>query len=311
MSGLPSYGDSMKRTLGLLAALVLLAGCGSTSTGKRDETARLATTTGTSAVLVAAGDIACPPGMPITATTCKQAATARLALSLRPTRVMALGDLQYQTGAYPDFLGSYAKSWGRLKAITWPVVGNHEYMTAGATGYYRYWAGVTTSPGWYRKSLNGWQIFVLNGNCDKVSCAAQQTWLRNQLNAHPSRCSIIATHQPRFSSGSEHGSSVLMRPFWVIARNHHVDIALAGHDHDYERFAPMNAYGQRDAHGIREFVVGTGGRSQYTKGPGVPGSQIFLRTFGVLKLTLRAGGYSWQLLDTAGRVRDSGSSVCS
>jgi hypothetical protein len=301
----------MKRTLGLLAALALIAGCGGTATS-RDETARL-TSDGAStpsAILVAAGDIACPPGTAVTTTSCRQGATARLAASLHPNRVMALGDLQYQVGAYSAFLGSYDKSWGKLKSITWPVVGNHEYLTSGASGYFRYWSGVTSSPGWYRRSINGWQVYVLNGNCDRVSCAAQQTWLRNQMNAHPSKCALIATHQPRYSSGSEHGSSTLMRPFWRIARNHHADIALAGHDHDYERFAPMNADGAGDANGIREFVVGSGGRSLYTKGRTVAGSQLFLRTFGVLKLTLRPSGYSWQFRDTALKVRDSGTSAC-
>lgn len=300
----------MTRALGLIAALVLLAGCGASPT----ETARLANEAApaatTSAVIVAVGDIACPPGKPVTRTTCRQAATARAAAAIKPARVIPLGDLQYETGNYNAYLGSYAKSWGRFRPITWPVIGNHEYRTPGARGTYRYLAGLITAPGWYRKEINGWQVYLLNSNCDQVDCAAERNWLRNQLITHPSRCALIAMHHPRFSSGFEHGSNPSMRGFWRIARSYGVDVALAGHDHDYERFALLDEDGRRDPKGIHGFVVGTGGKSLYAKGTTAPGSQRFISRFGVLKMTLRTYGYSWQFRDTALNVRDSGTSAC-
>lgn len=305
----------MRRFLVLLPALLLLpASVVSTAAGSTavPPTSRARLAAVPTATVIAVGDIACAPGAAVTSSTCRQAATARVARAQSPNRVIALGDLQYPKGSYSDFLGSYAKSWGALRSITYPVPGNHEYQTPGAAGYYRYFSGRQPgAPGYYRRVINGWQVFVLNSNCDKVSCATQRTWLENQLAAHPSSCSLIASHHPRFSSGGEHGSSTFMKPFWDIAYRHHVDIALSGHDHDYERFAPMNPAGKQVSNGIRQFVSGAGGKSHYAMGAKVAGSQKFMSTpFGVLKLTLRPTGYGWQFIGIGGKVLDSGTSVC-
>lgn len=299
----------MRRLLGLLLALALVGSVQSAQAEPNRPTKPAATPTAT---LVAVGDIACPPGSKVTATKCRQAATAAISRKLRPTRVIALGDLQYPDGTYRQFLGSYAKSWGKQRSITYPVAGNHEYNTRGATGYYRYFKGRQPgAPGYYRRSLNGWQLYFLNTNCNKINCATQRAWLEKELKAHPSRCAIIAGHHPRFSSGGEHGSSAFMRSFWTIADRYGVDVALSGHDHDYERFAPMNAAGAVTSTGIRQFVSGAGGKNHYKKGTTVPGSQRFISAyFGVLKLTLRPSSYSWQFVDTAGKVRDSGTTGC-
>jgi alkaline phosphatase len=303
----------------LVGALALTA-CGATSgttvTGRTPsqsaDRAALAAA-GPAVSVVAVGDIACPPGKRATATSCRQRATYRTAAALAPTRVIALGDEQYQRGSYYGFTHSYAKSWGNLRKITWPVPGNHEYATAGARGYYRYFKYRTPAgPGYYRRALNGWQLYFLNSNCGAISCATERSWLESQMTAHPASCSMIVFHHPRFSSGAEHGSSRAMKPFWDIAYRHGVTLALSGHDHDYERFAPMTPDGVPDpAKGIRQFVSGGGGRSLYPQGTLVAGSEKFLNTaFGVLQLTLRSNTYDWQFVDTAQQVRDSGTGHC-
>ena len=306
----------MRKTLGLLAAgALVVSGCGtggSTGTGQDDRPERARLAAEPSVQVVAVGDIACPPGATVTATTCRQKATAKAAVALAPRRVIALGDEQYQKGGYYGFTHSYAKSWGVLRSITWPVVGNHEYETAGARGYYRYFAKRQPgTPGYYRRALNGWQLYFLNSNCGKIDCAAEKAWLDQEMAAHPSTCSLIAMHHPRFSSGGEHGSSTRMRGFWQVAYKHHADIALSGHDHDYERFDPMSPDGVvQPNRGIQQFVSGGGGRSLYPKGTPVVGSQVFLSRFGVLELSLRPTGYSWEFRGTSLRVRDSGSATC-
>jgi hypothetical protein len=306
----------MRRLLGgLVIGLLVLTACGSGTSedGKSDRPEKAQLAAGEpSATIVAAGDIACPPGDSVTRRNCRQAKTARAALALSPDQVIALGDEQYENGRYRAFRRSYAKSWGKLLSITWPVVGNHEYHTPGARGYFRYFAERQPgSPGWYRRELNGWQLYLLNSNCSDVDCKAQRAWLTAEMDAHPSACSLIAMHAPRFSSGSEHGSSTSMKPFWQIGYDHGVDVALAGHDHDQERFVPMTPAGELDpAHGIQQFVSGGGGRSLYAKGTTETGSAYFRSSFGVLELTLRPHEYSWRFLSPRLRVRDSGSAAC-
>ena len=260
--------------------------------------------------LVAVGDIACPPGSKPTTTTCRQATTASYAASLNPTWVLALGDLQYEKGSLNGFRNSYDKSWGALKPITKPVAGNHEYMTPGAAGYYSYFDTIEKR-GYYVFEVGGWRVYVLNSNCGKMDCGTENQWFNQQLRDHPAACTLMAMHHPRYSSGLEHGSSTVPRPFWRTAYRHRVDIALAGHDHDYERFARMDGEGVHRTKGIVSFVSGTGGKSLYHLGRKRANSRYFqARKFGVLKLTLGNGTWSWNYRTTGGTSLDSGSTGC-
>jgi len=259
--------------------------------------------------VVAVGDIACPTGAAVTATTCQQAATATLARQLKPSVVLTLGDEQYDDGSLADFQGSYDASWGALKAITRSLPGNHEYRTPGAAGYYSYFG--RNAPGYYVTRVGSWRIYLLNTNCAKVDCAREQAWLRHDLVAHPVACSAIAMHQARYSSGDEHGSDPHLAPFWRIAYAQHVDLALAGHDHDYERFHRMDGDGHRRTDGLLSFVSGTGGKSLYGLGTRAPGSAYFQSTdFGVLTLWLGDGALAWKYRTIGGDVRDAGNASC-
>jgi len=274
--------------------------------GTHDAQPRQAATTVRVAV---AGDIACPPGLAVTATTCHQGATARLIRALDPARVIAMGDTQYEDGRLADYRSSYDRSWGTFKGRTLPVIGNHEYRTAGAKGFYAYFG--RTPPAWWATNVGSWRIYLLNSNCGRIDCDREETWLRRDLEAHPHACSAITMHHPRYSSGLEHGSDAGMARFWTIAYRHHVDLALAGHDHDYERFAAMDGYAHLRSDGLLSFVVGTGGRSLYEKGRTAPGSRYYRADrFGVLLLTLGKGAFSWGFHVAGGGVRDTGSHRC-
>ena len=297
----------------LLAGLLALVSVPAGGTPDPDSPARAALgaaprAAATSAKVVVVGDVACSPDEPTTSTTCRQAATARLAAKIDPKRVIAVGDLQYPSGSLADFTASYDKSWGKLLARTRAVPGNHEYLTPGAQGFYDYFG--LTAPGYRAMNLAGWRIYLLNSQCDKIDCEAEQTWLRDNLNANPVACSAVVMHYPRYSSGP-HGSDASVRRFWRIAYRHGVDLALAGHDHDYERFAAMDHAGRVRQDGIRSFVVGTGGKSLYKKKGSAPGSKYFRADkFGVLVLTLGEGAYSWRFRALGGDVRDAGSARC-
>lgn len=275
----------------------------STHGASASSTARAA-----AATVVVVGDVACPAEDPTTSTQCRQAATARLARKVGPTRVIAAGDLQYPQGSLADFQASYDASWGKLKGRTRAVPGNHEYLTPGAQGFYDYFG--LDAPGYRTMNVGGWRVYLLNSQCDEIDCEAQRTWLRDDLNANPVACSAIVMHFPRYSSGP-HGSNTSVKPLWKIAYRHGVDLALAGHDHDYERFAAMDHAGRRTTEGIRSFVVGTGGKSLYPRATTAQGSKYFRADkFGVLVLTLTDGDYSWKFKAVGGAVRDRGSASC-
>jgi hypothetical protein len=297
-----------------LASLVFQAGCGSAAPEPTPSPSP------PPPILVAAGDIA-------SCTSDASEATAQLLDTLFPPGASAelgvvatLGDNAYPRGSYANLMACYEPTWGRHRARTRPSLGNHDYLTPGAQGYFRYFGSAAGDPtrGYYSYDIGSWHALVLNSNCEQIGgCDAgspQERWLRNDLAAHPSPCSLAYWHHPRFSSGVVHGDEPLMRDLWRALQEYGVEIALVGHEHNYERFAPQDAGGQADpTHGIREFVVGTGG-SDVLYGFGSPHANSEVRetgTYGVLELTLRSSGYDWQFLPAAGGTfTDTGSGTC-
>ncbi|MDP9443260.1 MAG: metallophosphoesterase [Actinomycetota bacterium] len=302
--------------LGLLFAIVLTAGSsvGSDAASSPDlQPVRYSTVEEVAGpTVVAVGDIACPPGEPVTEDRCRHGDTASLAQSYTPDVVVGLGDLQYESGALSDFEASYDLSWGALKSVTKPVPGNHEYRTADAAGYYAYFDDQSPGhPGYYAFNVANWRIYALNSNCAKVNCERQVRWLNRNMTANPRRCSAIMSHHPRFSSGGEHGSSTVVKPFWRIAVKHRADIALGGHDHDYERFRKMDAAGEPSPSGMVSFVSGAGGKSLYEFGTPLPGSLARdNHAPGVLALVLGKRRYSFEYRTIDGQLVDSGIRRC-
>ena len=175
--------------------------------------------------------------------------------------------------------------------------------------------------GYYSYDLGNWHIVVLNTNCDAKAlggCAAgspQETWLKEDLAKHPAACILAYGHHALFSSGvfKSHAVHPELRELWEDLYAAHADLVLAGHEHSYERFAPQDPQSKADpVNGIREIVVGTGGRSHDLLGFATPNSEARdWDTFGVLKLTLAPGKYAWEFIPEEGKTfHDSGSGVC-
>ncbi|WP_067176602.1 discoidin domain-containing protein [Microtetraspora niveoalba] len=259
-------------------------------------------------VVVAAGDIvtACE------GSGCPHTRTSDRVLSINPAAVLALGDNQYESGAYAEFTRYYAPTWGRFKSKTKPTPGNHEYALGdGAAGYLEYFGGAAAPAGksWYSFDLGDWHIVSLNSEVSRNAGSEQVTWLQNDLSRNTRPCVLAYWHRPMFSSGSEHGDFPNMKPFWDALYGVRADLVLNGHDHDYERFAKQTPTAEASASGIRQFVVGTGGSSLKPFGTIRVNSQKRLLAHGVVKLDLAATGYSWQFVRDDGEILDSGGPV--
>jgi acid phosphatase type 7 len=264
-----------------------------------------------SAVLVGAGDIADCINLS------GAEATAKL-LERIPGTVMAIGDLAYPDGTADNF-GCYDQTWGRVKNRTRPAPGNHEFHSMGAAYYFKYF-GVTagdSAKGYYSYELGSWHIVVLNSECVEAGgcdwASPQGIWLREDLAAHPVACTLAYFHKPLFSSGGKHGDDLTVKPLWDSLYAGNADVVVSGHDHDYERFAPQTPEAKPDpARGIREFVVGTGRKNHRPFIAPHANSEVRDDTaFGVLKLTLSLGSYSWEFIPEDGKsFRDSGQGTC-
>ena len=236
-----------------------------------------------------------------------------------PGLIWTVGDNAYPAGSRQDFARCYHTSWGRHLPRIRPVPGNHEYWTPGAAGYFEYFGEAAGEPGkgWYSYRYGEWLVVALNSNVDAGPWSEQAEWLRSLLAENPSRCTVAYMHHPLVSSGA-HGSNggasdrVNVRPLWDALYDAGVDVVLAGHDHHYERFAPMSPAAERDPeYGIRQFIVGTGGGVLRGSGAPQPLSELFVPGHhGVLRLALGSEGYAWEFIDVEGTVRDQGQARC-
>jgi acid phosphatase type 7 len=289
-------------------------------------------------VIAAAGDIACDPASSNfnagngTSGLCRQKYTSDLLVNAGLAAVLPLGDVQYFCGGYQAFLASYDLSWGRLKSISYPVVGNHEYITTpdssgpstgcditndGAAGYFNYFGTAAGNPGqgYYSYDIGAWHLIALNSNCtDAGGCSLispQGQWLQADLAAHSNFCTLAYWHIPLFSSGGR--AELNSKDLWQILYDHNADLILNGHDHIYERFAPQDPTGVADPiNGMREFIVGSGGANHTSLAKIASNSEVRnTDTYGVLKLTLHPTSYDWNFAPEAGRTfTDSGTGLC-
>jgi len=260
-------------------------------------------------VIVAAGDIACPDNHPDynggrgTATACRQKYTSDLILGA--DQVLVLGDAQYSVGALTQYQAVYDPTWGRKKSVTHATPGDHDYQSGSPAGYLAYW-GV---PEYYSFDIGAWHWVSLNSEVNHSATSVQVQWLQRDLAATTQPCVGAFWGAPAFSSGK--GNDPSFRPFWDVLYSRHADLVLSGDSHQYERFGKMAPDGTAAGGGIREFVVGTGGRNLDDFTRIQPNSEARGKVFGVLKLTLGANGYAWQFLtESGGAFSDLGSAAC-
>jgi acid phosphatase type 7 len=283
-------------------------------------------------VVAAAGDIACAPPATRTSSSCHHRDTSDLLVAGNYDAVLPLGDIQYECGQTSAYQSVYDPTWGRVKAQSRPAAGDNEYgsatcSTPGASGYFTYFGDAASPnqpgcrsacPGYYSYDLGTWHVVVLNTNCSQPgvggcgSTSPQGRWLAADLAAHPNQCILAYWHLPRWTESG--GVSSTSNYFVNALYNAGAEVILSGNNHLYARFAPQSPSGAADpANGIRQFVVGTGGKSLHGLSR-IPDPQVESRqasTYGILELTLHPSGYSWRFVPEAGRTfTDSGTQAC-
>jgi len=258
------------------------------------------------AVLLVAGDIAA----------CvyeSDEATAKL-IDKSEGLILTLGDNVQTRGAMTEYINCFEPTWGRHKDRIRPVPGNHDWVPDGGAAYFEYFGAAAgeAEKGWYSFNYGAWHIVALNSMLDASSRSEQMEWLRNDLAANPAECILAYFHHPVFSSGAG-GLTSRMKTAFRILYTAGVDVILSGDAHHYERFAPMDSAKNLDPkHGIRQFVVGTGGgylTRLNTKWRATEARSN--ENHGILRLVLSPGSYSWEFIPVeGGSFTDSGSASC-
>ena len=234
---------------------------------------------------------------------------SNLILGQQPDILLYLGDV-YEKGTASEFSTYYEPTYGRLKAITNPVVGNHEYLTTNAAGYFGYWGGI---PSYYSYDTGGWHLVALNSvgsRAGVVPGSSQYNWLVNDLNTRSLPCTLVYYHHPRYSVGPQ-GDITWMKDIWPLLASKGVDVVLAGHDHSYQRWKPLDGGGNLAAGGVTSFVVGTGGHGTQAAARSDPRAAYFAKTYGALFLDLAPDNLAYRFVNLSGQPLDSGTVPCS
>ncbi|NUT98953.1 MAG: alkaline phosphatase [Saccharothrix sp.] len=256
-------------------------------------------------VIAAAGDIA--EQCTASDSTCVHPKTARLVEQMNPVAVITMGDNQYDDAHLSDFQNYYDTTWGRFKAKTKPVPGNHEtYADPPLSGYKGYFGSIATPQGntYYSWDYGNWHFIALDSNQSSTSGSAQLEWLKRDLAANTRGCVAAYFHHPRWSSG-EHGNNTSVSGLWNTLVANKADLVLSGHDHHYERIKALDASGKASSTGTRSVIGGGGGAPLYKVSANPAITEFARSTHGVLKLTLTDTTYSWQFLGLDGKPVDT------
>jgi 3',5'-cyclic AMP phosphodiesterase CpdA len=227
--------------------------------------------------------------------------------------ILLAGDLAYPSGTMQEFRDCFDPSFGKFKSRMRATPGNHDYVSSvSAEAYFNYF-GDRSGPnrlGYYSFRAAEWTVLMLNSSVPIGRNSAQFQFVRQVMQQTPTRCSMAVLHHP-FDSSGINGPTPYLRDLWELMYELGGDVVIAGHDHLYERHAPVNTDQRRDdLRGIRQFTVGTGGAPLYNRVRSALNSEVFIANYGMLRLRLAPALYEWTFMDMNGNVRDNGLTIC-
>jgi hypothetical protein len=236
-------------------------------------------------------------------------AVGALMEQLKFSAFITLGDNAYPDGALATYNDYWAPVFGKFDRLALPTPGNHDYMTAGAGGYKEYFSAhaplYPDSAEYYAYTLGSWRWYSLNSEIAADTTSPQYKWLRADLQAHPTRCIAAYWHEPLYNAG-QWGQALRMRPIWKLLAANHATLVLTGHDHDYQRWLPID--------GMTQMVIGTGGAGYHTL-PDTVASDVRLgravmKIGAVLQMALEPTLVRYRLVTTRNEVADVGEIAC-
>jgi hypothetical protein len=227
--------------------------------------------------------------------------------------ILLAGDLAYPSGTMEEFRNCFEPSFGKFKSRMRASPGNHDYVSSVTAQSYFDYFGDRSGPnrrGYYSFRAAEWTVFMLNSNVPIGRGSDQYAFVRTVMQQQPTLCTMAVLHHP-FDSSGINGPTPALRDVWELMYNLGGDVVIAGHDHLYERHAPVNTDQRRDdPKGIRQFTVGTGGAPLYNRVRAARNSEILISNYGVLRLKLDPALYEWQFMDMNGNVLDPGLNIC-
>ncbi len=281
---------------------------------------------------------------------CRPGAVANIVKNGNYDAFLPLGDLQYSYASLWRFDKYWNRYYGAVRDITRPVPGNHEGYNGLFDGYFDYFGKRAHPPGgYYSFNIGTWHVIALNtqmcrnrvwglkvhrrdpststgfthwikpiprGGCRPGD--PMYKWARRDLARHSNAsCTLALFHHPLYKWYGKQlfNPKADQRPIWRLLYKRGVDVALTGHEHNYERFKPLDASGHLVPQGMVQFTVGTGGDS-YQPLPDGPMPSILAAaqtgSYGILQMTLKPGGYDYSFITAPGEkpYQDSGSGVC-
>jgi calcineurin-like phosphoesterase family protein len=165
--------------------------------------------------------------------------------------LVTVGDNIYPNGSPSEFNSDWERPYGWVEGSHVPVVaslGNHDIHTDGGRPVMDLF-GMPNR--WYRRQVGPVDFFVLDAN--DLTADGQMQWLSSALRSSTAAWQVLVFHQPAYSCGKYASKPGVQRHLLPAIQGAGVDLVLNGHDHNYQRFGPIN--------GTTYVVSGGGGAS--------------------------------------------------